>query len=81
MRCVDCRGPIPDDENNALFLEMQGGYALFVESDQFMSQYFRDNNPLVLCHDCAHKLCDMLPWLNNIIEPQTSHTHRPGEDH
>lgn len=30
----------------------------------------------VLCHDCAHELCDREPWLGRILRPFGSHAHK-----
>jgi hypothetical protein len=30
----------------------------------------------VLCHDCAHGLCEREPWLAKLINPHGSHTHK-----
>ena len=30
----------------------------------------------VLCHDCAHGLCEREPWLNKLIDPLRSHAHK-----
>ena len=30
----------------------------------------------VICHDCAHKLCDDQPWIAKLLVPYTSHAHR-----
>ena len=30
----------------------------------------------VLCHDCAHALCDAVPWIHKLINPHGSHAHK-----
>lgn len=30
----------------------------------------------VICHDCAHSLCAAFPWLDKLIQPYRSHSHR-----
>jgi hypothetical protein len=30
----------------------------------------------VLCHECAHKLCDENPWLTKLLTPHNSHSHK-----
>ena len=30
----------------------------------------------VLCHDCAHGLCDREPWLAKLLNPHGSHAHK-----
>ena len=35
---------------------------------------------VVICHDCAHDLCERVPWLERLIEPQRSHAHSHRRD-
>jgi hypothetical protein len=30
----------------------------------------------VICHDCAHELCEREPWLKELLRPYGSHAHR-----
>lgn len=30
----------------------------------------------VICHDCAHQACELLPWLGEWLDPERSHAHR-----
>lgn len=30
----------------------------------------------VICHECAHKLCEEKPWLNKLLKPETGHAHK-----
>lgn len=30
----------------------------------------------VICHECAHDLCDAVPWFKKWIDPHSSHSHR-----
>ena len=30
----------------------------------------------VICHDCAHELCDSEPWIGRLIRPFRSHAHK-----
>lgn len=32
-------------------------------------------NRIVICHTCAHDLCDKIPWLAQLINPYGSHSH------
>lgn len=50
---------------NALELRISGGYGMFID----------DSYHIFLCHGCAHVVCDVLPWLNRLLQPQTSHMH------
>jgi hypothetical protein len=55
--------------DNALVVQLSGGYGMFVES-------IPEGPPKVtICHECAHRACSVLPWLNALIQPDTSHTH------
>ncbi len=29
----------------------------------------------VICHDCAHDLCEKVPWIKQLINPHDSHSH------
>lgn len=29
----------------------------------------------VLCHECAHELCETVPWINTLLNPLESHAH------
>lgn len=29
----------------------------------------------VLCHDCAHDLCEKNPWIAALLRPELSHSH------
>lgn len=54
--------------DNALEVTLAGGYGMFFDSIDSGHRVF-------LCHDCAHGLCDALPWLANLIRPEHSHAH------
>lgn len=30
----------------------------------------------VICHECAHDLCDKVQWIAELIHPATSHSHK-----
>ena len=36
----------------------------------------RPDYEAVLCHDCAHALCEAVPWIERLLNPHNSHTHR-----
>ena len=54
--------------DNALEVTLTGGYGMFFDNIDADHHVF-------LCHDCAHRLCDALPWLANLIQPEHSHAH------
>lgn len=62
--------PDIDQYENALFVEFTGGYGEFVD-------VMDDPNPYkaVICHECAHTLCNAVPWINKLIDPANSHSH------
>lgn len=56
--------------NNALWVEFTGGYGEFVDVLVTPNPY-----QAVICHECAHDLCDKIPWIGKLIDPHNSHTH------
>jgi len=56
--------------DNALWIEFHGGYGMFIDP------MFDEVPRALLCHECAHELCDKIPWIGNLIRPEESHTHR-----
>lgn len=61
----------PDTEyqfDNALWVNFTGGYDMFVESLPGLAP-----PPVVLCHSCAHDLCDQVPWIAELLDPEHSH--------
>lgn len=58
--------------DNALSIKFEGGYGWFVDP---LNDDEADRLSIILCHECAHQFCDDNPWLTNIIEPHTSHSH------
>lgn len=69
--------------DNAMWIGIFGGYGMF--TDNLLD---REASPLpgppdltaVLCHDCAHALCDTVPWLGALVDPQSSHAHSYNHD-
>lgn len=67
-----------DDESNqydnALIMKIQftGGYGMFVDDWDTESH---DKLKLIICHDCAHMLCELFPGIGKIIDPFSSHAH------
>lgn len=90
VQCIQCEQELesvfPDWYNtttdyqfdNALWLGFFGGYGMFVESPEYTgnndSTLSAVSYEAVLCHDCAHKLCETLPWVKKLLKPDTSHT-------
>jgi hypothetical protein len=77
--CDNCNAPLLRHErdggtqyDNALIITVSGGYGMFVEVPMMGGP---DEN-LIICHDCAHRLCFMFPAFNDLIDPARSHTHR-----
>lgn len=35
----------------------------------------RDSPRAIICHACAHKLCDDNPWIEQLLNPHDSHAH------
>lgn len=71
--------------DNALWIGLFGGYGMFIESPDAVDNSNIDalngsgaTFELVLCHDCAHKLCVMFPKLEGIIDTHSAHSHRLG---
>lgn len=66
--------------DNALWIGFFGGYGMFVDD---IDSNYRETQTLkgaaheaVLCHDCAHKLCEANPWIKGLLKPETSHSHK-----
>lgn len=55
--------------DNALDVTLSGGYGMFFDN-------IDGNHKVFLCHDCAHRACLVLPWLNKLLQPESSHSHR-----
>lgn len=56
--------------DNALWIKFSGGYGMFIDP-------MTDDDPeAVICHECAHKLCEQNPWIMKLLDPHNSHAHR-----
>ena len=88
--CTVCEKPLEPlfDENtayqfdNALWVGFFGGYSMFVDEigegdDRLPGAPYA---AAVLCHECAHDLCDQHPWISALVKPQTSHAHSYRKD-
>jgi hypothetical protein len=82
MNCDACGKPLeavfPGDNledseqaDNALNIGFAGGYGMFIDPIPF-----GDIQRVTICHECAHALCDAVPWIERLLDPEHSHTHR-----
>jgi hypothetical protein len=55
--------------DNAIWISFSGGYGMFVDP------LGKEDPKGVLCHDCAHRLCEQNPWVNALLRPFVSHSH------
>lgn len=56
--------------DNVLEVTFHGGYGMFIDP-------FGEPDPhALLCHACAHRLCDTFPWAARLLRPDTSHSHQ-----
>lgn len=58
--------------DNALIIEFHGGYGMFFDD---IDDPDHIEHTVILCHDCAHDLCDKIPFIKNMLNPRTSHSH------
>jgi hypothetical protein len=69
--------------DNALWITFDGGYGMFVDDlDELykgQSQWPDKRDRVVICHNCAHELCDIVPWVKKLLNPESSHSHRSHE--
>lgn len=87
MICYACSKVIPAQweesgdyqGDNNLWICFNGGYGMFIESHFFMDEEFQKAHDrevgVTICHECAHDLCERIPWIDNLINPQHSHSH------
>lgn len=68
--------------DNVLWIGFFGGYRMFVESSDYVEydekNVLKENGAsysVVICHECAHDLCEKFPKLGKLIEPYNSHSH------
>lgn len=65
--------------DNVLWIEFHGGYGMFIDPafDGRFPGPIRTSNPHVaICHECAHSLCAQHPWIDSLLKPHGSHSHR-----
>lgn len=80
MNCHSCKTPLvlvfpSDDPNcrqfdNALEITFEGGYGMFTDE---IGDDERQN--VIICHECAHELCRIVPWVEKLIDSRRSHSH------
>lgn len=58
--------------DNALHVRFDGGYGEFIDN----IGPGPDNYYSIICHECAHDLCEKVPWIAVMIDPLRSHTHK-----
>ena len=70
--CMWHREVEPGQWDNALVVNFDGGYGMFVDP-------IHREISAVLCHECAHELVEQEPWIRKAIgDPLLSHSHREG---
>jgi hypothetical protein len=72
---VDEKEPVEKTEvtgqyENSLTVVFCGGYGMF-----FDDLYDREARRAFLCHECAHDICSMEPWIETLVEPDEGHFH------
>lgn len=66
--------------DNALHIRLDGGYGEFIDNIEPLNSG-GDRYYSIICHECAHDLCERVPWIATMIDPARSHTHREGHGH
>jgi hypothetical protein len=88
--CYSCDKALTSDDDtdyqfdNALWIQLHGGYGMFVdEVGNDLGPYEfkgpRGEYVVVICHECAHELCEKVPFFARLINPERSHAHRVTE--
>lgn len=65
--------PASEQWENALEVQFNGGYGMFIDP---IDEDYR----AIICHECAHELCDKTPWIKKLLHPWNSHSHRHDRD-
>ena len=87
--CLACESELTEDMgnpdtdyqfDNALWIGFFGGYGMFTDAIDVMLGNKEvlikgAAHEAVICHDCAHALCEQVPWIGKLIEPELSHAH------
>lgn len=85
--CYSCDKPLTSDDDtdyqfdNALWIQLHGGYGMFVDeignhTGPYGLKGPRGEYVIVICHECAHELCETVPFFKRLIDPHKSHSHR-----
>lgn len=67
--------------DNALWIGFHGGYSMFVDNmvgwePEAEGKVIKGSDyEAVICHECAHQLCNAIPWINKLLDPLSSHSH------
>lgn len=88
--CYSCDEPLPSEDDtdyqfdNALWIQLHGGYGMFIDDfgdrlGPYGTKGPRGEYVVVICHKCAHKLCETVPFFERLIEPMKSHSHRVSD--
>lgn len=84
MNCHSCKSKLvsatndPDTQyqfDNALWIHFEGGYGMFVDDVEAELTGSLPRHRVVICHECAHSLCDAISWIKELLEPHSSHSH------
>lgn len=73
--CASCKRELPSDTDTdyqfdgALWIEFHGGYGMFIDNID------RKPPTLVICHACAHGLCEEYPWIDAVVRAHDGHSH------
>lgn len=65
-----------DQYDNALIIQFDGSYGMFVDDIETATTTGHFGPKAIICHDCAHRLCTVMPGLGKLIDPHNSHSHR-----
>jgi len=74
---------------NALRISFDGSYEMFIDPpfmfidedeyidpDEFTKKgMLEDPLSLIICHDCAHDLCNKVPWIKDLLDAENAHSH------
>lgn len=78
--CQSCGATLVTDYDsdyqfdNALWIDFGGGYGMAIDPIEDAAKM-----KVVICHTCFHDLCDAVPWIGDLLQPTSSHSHRMEE--
>lgn len=61
--------PASEQYDNALEITFNGGYGMFIDP---IDEEYR----VIICHECAHHLCETVQWIGKLLNPFNSHSHK-----